>query len=179
MVEKPIEPLLRPMSVHDLDALMEIQYDAYEHRFYEDRSVFVNKLNLFPVGCWVCTVHDVVVAYLFSHPSEYNRPPVLNREMDRLPKTPDCYYVHDLAVRKAYHGIQIGKLLAGKAREVASKGGYHQMALVAVQRSQPFWTKHGFIVAPVSQEITYKLLSYGEDACYMRCDCNVDIQSRA
>ena len=175
--EKHIKPLLRPMSVHDLDALMEIQHDAYEQRFHEDRSFFVNKLNLFPSGCWVCTIHDVVVAYLFSFPIEYSNPPALNREMERLPKASDCYYVHDLAVRRAYQGIHIGKLLAEKVRELASKGGYHQMALIAVQRSQPFWMKHAFVIAPESQQITYKLLSYGEDACYMHCDCSTDLQS--
>ena len=48
----------------------------------------------------------------------------------------------------------------------ASVEGYQTMTLVAVNKSVPFWERHGFMVAEVP-ELYGKLLSYEESARYM------------
>ena len=163
-----MELTLRLMSEADQPAIMAIQQDAYEPRFQEDWDKLLDKLQLHPAGCWVCSVGDEVVAYLFSHPSGYSSPPALNRGMEKLPDSPDCYYIHDLSMLKARQGQGIGRLLGAKAVELAIADRFPQMALIAVQRSEDFWSKLGFRPAEVSPEIAAKLRTYSEDAIYMR-----------
>lgn len=162
-------PALRPMTAADEDSLMAIQHEAYVPDFYEEWSVFLNKLRLYPAGCWVCTVGEKVVAYLFSHPSEYLDPPALNRAMEKLPESPDCYYIHDAAIRPTHQGQGIGALLCAKAVEIATAGRFTQMALIAVQGSNGYWDKRGFSAVQIP-EIDAKLRTYSANAVYMRRD---------
>ncbi len=163
-----MQPILRLINEDDQSALMAVQHDAYKSYFSENWEVLLNKLRLYPAGCWICTVDDNVVAYLLSHPSEYANPPALNREIEKLPEKPDCFYIHDLAILNAYHRKQIGQLLCAKAVEIAMIENLPQMALTAVQKSHSFWSKNGFTPAEVSSEIALKLQTYGDDAIYMR-----------
>jgi GNAT superfamily N-acetyltransferase len=160
-------PTLRPMTTDDLDAVMDIMRDAYAPQFFEEREVLANKLTLFPPGCWVCMVGTDVIAYLFSHPSMFNDPPALNSKMNRFPDSANCYYIHDLAIRRKYQGQVIGHLLAEKASEIAGSQNVSLMALVSVQQSQSFWAKQGFVTTSVSREVRDKLRAYSEDANYM------------
>lgn len=162
-----MQPVLRLMTEDNQSALMAVQHDAYKPYLSESWDVFLNKLRLYPDGCWICTVGDNLVAYLFSHPSEYANPPALNREIGNLPERPDCVYIHDLAILKAYHGKRIGQLLCAKAVEIAMTENFPQMALTAVQQSQSFWAKNGFSPAELSSELALKLHTYGKDAIYM------------
>lgn len=167
LLETDMKPSLRLMTEFDLDALMDIQPEVYEKFFYEERNVLLNKLRLYSAGCWVCIVGSKVAGYLFSFPGEYSNPPALNSELDKLPESPNCYFVHDLAVRKAHQRNHIGSLLANKAIEIALEGRFQDISLIAVQQSSSFWSRHGFEAGNMSLELATKLSTYGKDATYM------------
>ena len=163
-----LKPMIRLMTEDDLDAVMNMQPDVYEEDFYEDREILLNKLELYPKGCWVCTVGNQVAGYLFALPIEYKNPPAINTEIDKLSSSPDCYYIHDLAVHKAHRGKRIASLLMQKAIKYAQRNRFRQMTLIAVQNSESFWIKQGFKSVNVSKEHLSKLQTYGESALYMK-----------
>lgn len=163
-----MEPVLRPMSLTDQAMVMVIQADAYEPQFHEKWEVLLDKLRLYPAGCWICTIGNETAGYLFSHPSLFDSPPALNIDLETLPDRPDCYYIHDLAIRKSHQRCGIGRIFCSKALELARDVGFPQMALIAVAGSGAFWSTQDFRQAEVSAEIANKLRTYGESAIYMR-----------
>jgi ribosomal protein S18 acetylase RimI-like enzyme len=168
---RKITPTIRPMRHDDIDALMDIQHDAYRVQYYEKRDVLLNKLGLFPGGCWVCVVQNRVISYIFSHPSRLDSPPALDQEMAKLPDSPDTYYIHDVATHSAARGLGAAKLLCEKADAIARNGRFKQLALVAVQDSRDWWLQEqGFTRAEVTNELSAKLQSYSQGATYMRRD---------
>lgn len=160
--------LLRPMQPHDLDRVLVIQEDAFGPVLAEPRSVFADKLDYHPAGCWVAVLHDQIAAYLLSHPAHLGRPPVLNSLLDRASSQFDCYFIHDLAVHSTARGTGLATRLAETAIAQARELGYEVISLVAIQGAQGFWERFGFVPAEVSKHLEQKLRqSYGGGARYM------------
>jgi len=162
--------VMRRMRRSDLRCVMEVQAVAYDARYHEDEVVFAEKLDLFPYGCWIGEMDSGVVGYLFSHPWQIGAPPELNAQLGELPKQPDCYYIHDVAVRPSFQGRGIGRELACKAKTLAAEYEWSRIALVSIQDSQGFWGKSGFeCVTDLSPTMSEKIASYGSEACFMIC----------
>jgi hypothetical protein len=159
--------IFREMIPDDLDMVLEVQHDAYEPQFYEQRRVLANKLELFSTGCWVCHIGRDMAGYLFSHPCLFNDPPLLDIKIEQLPSVPDCYFVHDLAIKRKFQSQGIGKLFARMVCELSTKFEFLRMSLMAVQGSHLFWAKMGFSIVPTSPAIADRLLTYGKDARFM------------
>jgi ribosomal protein S18 acetylase RimI-like enzyme len=158
---------VKAMSEDDLDIVLQIQSLAYDPFFHESRAVFLEKLNLFPRGCWIAYLDECPVAYLFSHPWSQNSFVGLDTPLGVLPEAPDCLYIHDLSVDPKFKGRGIGRKMVARAKELAVELGLAKMVLVSVQNSVGFWTQCGF--EPV-EELTNErkeLRSYGPDACLM------------
>lgn len=165
---KKIRPVIRPMRHDDIDSLMDILHDAYRVQYYEKREVLLNKFSLFPGECWVCVAENRVVSYMFSHPSEFDSPPVLKQQLDALPNSPDTYFIHDVATHSSSRGLGAASLLCEKAATIATMGSFKQMALIAVQDSDEWWSKkQGFERVEKTKELATKLQSYSEGATYM------------
>jgi GNAT superfamily N-acetyltransferase len=158
-------PGWRPMTVADLDGVIAVA-DIVHPEFPEDRSVFANRLDLFPGGCMGLNRGVRLEGYLVSHPARLDMPPPLDTCFAALPDDADCYYIHDLALLPACRGSGAGKAATALAAEVAARHGFARMALVAVNNSDAFWASCGF--RPITSEaIRAKLASYGEDAMLM------------
>jgi GNAT superfamily N-acetyltransferase len=145
--------------------------------FPEGACVLAERITLHPEGCFVLdapagvrpaatgptdtgVTDKRVRGYLLSHPWRAGDAPKLNRRLGALPPAPDAYYIHDLALHPAAQGS--GAAGAIVAHLLAVTAGWRLHALVAVNRSAPFWARHGFAVTP-----GLDLSSYGPDAHYM------------
>jgi len=157
--------MIRPMTRNDLDAVMLVQREAYASHLWEEQKTFANRLEHFPNGCWVAEANGEIGAYILSHPIMSGVPPVLNTSI-AIPDHPDCYYIHDLAVRLSQRGHGLSRSLIDKACALAISLGLFRIELVAVQRSCDFWSKNGFTAVSVPS-LAGKLETYSKDARYM------------
>lgn len=155
----------RRMMAADLEAVRAIA-DRVHEAYPEDTAVFVERLTLYPDGCYVLDAAGDVVGYLIGHPWHDRNPPKLNARLGAIPERPTTYYIHDVAIlpdhRKARKAWEI--VTASIAR--AQAAGFASVSLVAVSGSAPFWKRFDFqrVDAP---DVAAELASYDGDACLM------------
>jgi GNAT superfamily N-acetyltransferase len=139
------------------------------HPAYPERAeVPSERLSLFPNGCFAAGDGGGLVGYAISHPGTLGRPPMLDTLLGALPASPDCLYLHDVALLPAVRGLGLGAALLDRLIEVARGRRLGHLALVAVNRSVPYWTAHGFAQPDVRPAgLAAKLASYGGDAAYL------------
>ncbi len=159
---------IRPMTAEDLPVVDRVQRDAYVKQFHEDVAVFASKLQDFPDGCWVCVIGGEVVGYMFSQPANLAKPPALNVASAKGQEPDDCYFIHDVAVRRSYRERGIAKRLLERGLQVAEREGKDVVALISVQGSRGYWERFGFRELSEPRETVDKVRqSYGESAYYM------------
>ena len=133
----------RPMTASDLPAILALA--ALVHPgFPEDAEILAEKRALHPLGCFTLDAPPgaptALAGYLLSHPWRLGDVPKLNRRLHNLPQTPNCHYLHDLALhptaRHTGHATTILQHLFAQTPTTH--------ALVAVNNSTKFWSRHGF-----------------------------------
>ena len=74
--------------------------------FYEDISIFYERLALCPEGCFVledATIKSCPIGgYALSHPFTRESPP-LNTLLQEIPES-TCWYIHDVALLPSFRG---------------------------------------------------------------------------
>lgn len=169
------------MQISDLPHVMGVQAQAYGDVMLESEATLASRLALSPGTCWVAvdavdaadathvsTNEPRVAGYLFTHPWRLAAPPPLDIVLDALPDAPDCWYVHDMALAPRTRGAGVASQLYAAALTAAQSLGLQTSALVAVQQSQGFWARFGYVPAPdVSPLIAAKLAGYGDGAVFM------------
>lgn len=125
-------------KVADLATLVHLDYP-------ENPAVFAASYRLYPAGCHVLVGDDDRLAgYLVSHPGVLGLPPILNIPMETLPKHPDCYYLHDLALGPDTRGRGLAGEAVAIAVDEARAAGFDVIALIAVGDAHGFWARQGF-----------------------------------
>ncbi len=133
----------RLMTVADLSTVESLA--ARIHPAYpEDRAVFAERVRLFPAGCFLAEEKGLPLGYGLSHPSLLGRSPPLNSLLGALPETPDCLYLHDLALLPEARRGGLGAALTLHLVSVAAQHGLDTLALTAVAGADSFWQKLGF-----------------------------------
>ena len=158
------------MARQDLADVDRIQRDAYAEDFVEAVTVFADKLQRYPEGCWMGVVDGISVGYMFSHPARLTSPPGLNKMLEDGDgkANHDCYFIHDVAVLRSHRGMGVARGLVAEAFRIAATSGHAVVALVSVQGSGGYWRQRGFKPFQESQEaVDYVKQSYGDAACYM------------
>ncbi|SFA69161.1 Acetyltransferase (GNAT) family protein [Collimonas sp. OK607] len=161
------------MSEHDIPAVMRIQAECYPSLMQESEAVFRARLDLTPATCWVWSTqeHDPA-AYLFSYPSNKDVVTALDQPF-KIAATPNCLYLHDLAVAPDARGRQAGNVLVAAALKHARESGMRWSALVSVQQSQKFWGALGYSAVDVTHSparenlASYQVSASQESAIYM------------
>jgi ribosomal protein S18 acetylase RimI-like enzyme len=132
----------------------------------ERREVFEEKLRLFPAGCLALEWRGTPVGYGISHPWRLYEIPPLDAFLEKLPASPDCLYLHDIAVTPAARGGRAAARLVALLCDVARKEGVGRIALASVYGTNGFWRRMGFEEVP-GDGLADKLGSYGPGARYM------------
>ena len=150
----------------DLDSINAIA-DATHVDLPERPEVFAEKLRLFPQGCFVLAENGTAVGYAVSHPWYVNKIPPLDAFLSDLPPSPDCLFIHDVAVAPNSRRQGAAGKLIETLSDLARRQGISALALVSVYDTHPLWARHGFQICS-SPELSEKLKSYGTTAKYMR-----------
>lgn len=153
------------MAVSDLSDVMAIAATAHPD-FFEEKAVFAERLQLFPEGARIFETHGHVAGYVFSHPWRSLDIPALNSLLGALPEKAGTYYIHDLALWPGARGTGAAASMIADLLELASRQGLRSASLVAVNGSQGFWAKYGFVVDPCPA-LSRKLASYAPSAAFM------------
>jgi len=155
----------RRMGQSDIPALVAIS-DAVHGRFSERAHIYAERLALYPAGCFMHQQGPDVTGYLISHPWRRLSPVPLDRPVGLLPRDPDSYYLHDLALSPGSRGSGAGTKAVGLVLECAADAKLDEISLVAVNGADSFWERCGFnrIDDPA---LASKLASYGSGAYYM------------
>lgn len=154
--------VVRNLVLNDIAAVLRLEKEAYVPGLRETERGFLRKIQIFPQGCLCCEEEGQIHALVISHPWRGEEEVEIDAHELVLPDPPDCYYIHDLIVEKAYRGRGLADVLMKQVFEVARANGLSKIVLVAVQNSKEFWEHYGF--QPVRE------LMYGLDvpATYMR-----------
>lgn len=158
---------IRPMQPADLHAVLEIQTACYTRIEPESKASFEAKLVAAPASCFIASIARQPVGYLIALPWDFASPPVLNQASCNLPDTPDCLYLHDLAVAPTARAGGAGRALVAAFFSHLRQTTLRRASLIAIQDSAPYWQRHGFQPARNSDALQARLSSYGDDVQYM------------
>jgi GNAT superfamily N-acetyltransferase len=157
----------RSMQGRDLAAVNDLARKIHP-KYPEAPEIFEEKVQLFPDGCFTLQGADAgLVGYCFSHPWTRGLPPALDRLLGRLPPDPDTYFIHDVAIDEALRGQGLAVRLLPVMATVAKRYRLEHMTLIAVNASEDFWRKAGFVVTadPALQRIVRS--KYSDEAVHM------------
>jgi GNAT superfamily N-acetyltransferase len=157
-------PCWRPMRQSDLPAIVAISERAHP-LFPEDPEVFAEKQRLFGPFCFTLDHAEEVAGYCFAHPWMSNRAPPLNRLIGSPPRSPDCLFVHDVALAPGARGKGASGALIEILEGVAARHKLPAITLVSLYGSDRVWSRCGFAPADIS---AVEIKAYGPSALYMR-----------
>lgn len=158
------------MQAQDLAAVAKLQDSCYSEALFESAKLLRQRLQQAPDSCWLIeSVNTEVLAYLFSYRSRAGAVTPLAAPFCQY-ATPDCLYLHDMAVSPQARGLGLASTLLQQARQYAQHRALSSLALVAVQGSVPYWQRQGFsVVEGLSREAMAALASYqSEQPSYMQ-----------
>jgi len=155
----------RGMSAMDLKAVEQIA-GVVHPGFFERPDVLAEKRQLYPNGAHVFEVNERPAGYVLSHPWHARAVPALDALLHAIPADADTYYLHDLALLPVARRIGAARFMVRTLARHALARGFATMSLVAVNGSEGFWAKQGFVAQNIP-ELTGKLLTYEEGARYM------------
>lgn len=158
---------IRMMAEADLPAVLEIQAACYTEVTPESKESLHAKLSASQSTCLIASLEGDTVGYLISLPWDFSSPPVLNAETCRLPSSPDCLYLHDLAVTSSARKLGTGRALVEELLIRFRGLDLGRASLIAVQNSAPYWERYGFRAVSLSEPLRAKLSTYGEGVAYM------------
>jgi ribosomal protein S18 acetylase RimI-like enzyme len=156
----------RPTEPADLDAIAAIG-NRIHAGLPERPAVFAEKLRLFPEGCFSLIQTGEIVGYGISHPWLLDSIPPLDAFLGELPASPDCLFVHDVAVLPRARGRGAAGALVDMLVALAQQRALAALALVSVYDTHALWARYGF-AAVEDSSLAAKLASYGDTARTMR-----------
>ncbi len=156
------------MTAADMPAVSELSNRV--HINYPERlEVLEEKFVLFPQGCFALTDASAVIhGYCFSHPWTDDVAPSLDTFLITLPEAPSNYFIHDLTLDPSVQGRNLAAGLLPCLLEAAAEIQVRRMALVAVNGSEPFWKRMGFVRTDDPSLQASARSKYDDDAVHMQ-----------
>jgi GNAT superfamily N-acetyltransferase len=160
----------RPMSAADLLPVLTIA-ERVHPAFPEEAEVFAERFRLYAAGCLVFHAGESISGYVISHPWRAMDPPALNSRLGMLPRDPETYYIHDIALLPESRGTGVAATAVARMFAQARKERLATASLVAVNGSARFWGRHGFRNVTLDKirdaTLARKLSGYSNAAAFM------------
>lgn len=158
-------PIWHPFTADALPAAEAIA--AVIHPGMPERTeVFAEKVALAPATARVAVADGRVVGYAIAHPWRLDAIPKLDRFLERLPDTPDCIFVHDVALLPEARGHDLARAFIAHLRAEARARGIGALSCVSVYGTTVLWARLGFVIE-ARPDLAASLAGYGETARYM------------
>ena len=138
----------------------------------ERAEVIAEKMRLYPDGCCVLLGDGNIVGYGLAHHWTLHAIPPLDALLHALPRSPDCLYIHDVAVLPGLRGGRAADAYVDGIIALARSARIAHLALVSVYDTTPFWARFGFRIMAPDPALQMKLESYGKGAAYMIRELN-------
>ena len=159
----------RAMTAKDIPVVHELS-DRVHEQYPERQEVLQEKFALFPRGCFTLKAagENIILGYCFSHPWRDGAPPALDAFLETLTENPESYFIHDLTIHPSMRRRNLAGALLPNMVRIAKGIPVPRIALVAVNGSEPFWTRMGFARTdnPAFQASSRK--KYDESAVHMQ-----------
>jgi ribosomal protein S18 acetylase RimI-like enzyme len=164
---------LRPLTLADVPAVLDLQAQCYAYEFLESADSFSAKIAATEAQqtSWVAqdAASQQPLAYLVALPACAATLPTLNAAQLQVPEQPELLYLHDLAVAPQGRALGLGRRLVEMVEKRAAALGLRRLGLVAVQGSQPYWQGRGFeALERLPAQLAAKLASFGPEARFMQ-----------
>ncbi len=144
MAQTAETPQWRAMEEADIAGIGRLSARIHVH-YPEREAVLAEKFRLFPQGCFVLEgPGSRLCGYCFSHPWSAEAPPSLDAFLEALPAEPAVYFIHDLTLDETAQGRHRGAAIVPDLVRCARALSLARLMLVAVNGSEPFWTRMGF-----------------------------------
>jgi GNAT superfamily N-acetyltransferase len=157
------DPDWLPLAAGDIGEVLAVA--ARLHPGLPERAeVFAEKLRLCPAGCRKLVAGGKLVGYGLAHPWRLNAAPKLDAFLETLPASPECLYLHDVAVLPDGRGRGAARAYVEYLQALARSLGLGRLALVSVYGTIPLWEKLGFTAVSAGAP---PLPSYGPSGAYM------------
>lgn len=158
-------PVWSSMTERDLRGIVSVSKIIHPN-MSERPEVFAEKLKLFPSGCFILGRGGNLTGYAISHPWMLYDAPPLDNFLNDLPKSPDCLYLHDIAILPHMRGRGAANTLVGHLATIARRNRLAFIALTSIYGSGSLWRRFGFDEIQVAGK-SPTLGSYGPGASYM------------
>lgn len=161
---------LRPLCAIDVPAVLRLQAQCYEAQYLESSLAFEAKLAAAGPhqSSWIAARGEEALAYVVALPVCLQTLPALDAPSITPPAQPELLYLHDLAVAPQGRALGLGRRLAELVEQSARALGLERIGLIAVQGSQAYWQRQGFVaIEPLPAVLAAKLASFGLDARWM------------
>ncbi|MFT9258841.1 MAG: GNAT family N-acetyltransferase [Acetobacter sp.] len=151
------------MTPDDLVPVLQLAGTCYPD-YPEDAAIFAERLALAPEGCFVLERDGRLAGYLVSHPWKGALSVPLNTLLTHLPRLPDRWYIHDLAVADTARGGGHARAGIALAENQARRRGLAWLSLTAIGPAVPFWLRQGFSPEPTCAKERAILAQYDASA---------------
>lgn len=136
---------VRPLVTADLPALFRVEEGSYTPDLRETEPAVLSKMALFRAGSLGCFHDDELCGYAFALPWKAGTLIGVAEVLTALPDPPDVLYIHDLVVAPGHRRRGVASTLVAAIVRLADALHLDRLALVAVQNSEPFWERMGFV----------------------------------
>ncbi|MFD8810548.1 GNAT family N-acetyltransferase [Streptomyces sp. NPDC059627] len=156
---------VRHITDADWDAIAALESRAYtELGLSEGRAALRSRADASPETCFVLDIGAQPAGYVLALPyPPFGYPDLERAEEPLVPSRPSRnLHLHDIVVAEPLRGRGLGARLLDHLALAAAARGFERISLVAVGRSEPFWSARGFTAYPgISPD------GYGANAVYM------------
>lgn len=160
------KPSWRPLFPENIGRVSEIA-DEIHADLPERQEVLEEKIRLYPSGCWKrLSPSGKIVGYGIAHAWTLHIIPPLDAFLGALPQSPDCLYVHDVALLPEARGRNAGLDYMNILKKAAAQSGILNLACVSVYGADRLWSRMGFQCVN-GKSINEKIAGYGSSAKYM------------
>lgn len=129
----------RKINSKDYCEIENIANESYENNYFESKESLISKIENFPDGSFAIDL-DGIIGYIISFPYQLGTPFPINTNYEII-ENPNCWYIHDVCVVNRFRKKGVATCLVKQIL----KESWNIVALTAVQNSETFWQKFGFL----------------------------------
>lgn len=130
---------VRSADIYDIDEIMNVQRQCYDHGLIENDDIFKEILSR---GMSLVTECDgKIIGFLVAHMSRRDQVHLLHHKPAKV--FSDVVFIHDMSILPAYWRRGIGKAMMMHF-EKTLRENLHLVQLIAVNGADMFWKKLGF-----------------------------------